>query len=143
MTTAMPFKKSNSEKEIIEIRRRLIDYIQRTTENFSLMNDRLDKIQAKVEKLPDNMSSSDDAGNVDRLHEMEFQIAQMSKEVSDIRVTVKEVAKSQKEAVKEVVKEAAKSQKEAVKEVAKRKHRRSHLNSMSLKYLLKPPSKKR
>jgi len=95
----------NHEKveEMLEIRRRLVEDIKLTNQNFAHMNDKLNKIEEKVYNLsrelsefnePKNvdlsreLSEFNEPKNVDKLNKIEFKIAEMSEEIDDIKETI-------------------------------------------------------
>ena len=82
-----PNKLSNSQEQISEMRQRLIEYVRKSTQNFSIINDRLNKIQVEVDKLSTEISGINNT-DVDNSKRMETKIAEMSEEINKINKTV-------------------------------------------------------
>lgn len=83
----------NYREQILELHQRLIEYVQKTNQNYSILNDRLNKIQIKVEKLPSKTSGTKEL-NVDRFKKMEIKMEEMSEEIIKLdimlNVTIKD-----------------------------------------------------
>lgn len=78
----------NSREQVLEMRQRLMEYIQKTTQNFAIISDRLNKIQVKVDKPSTEISGVSGSIDVDSFKKMEIKIAEMSEEINNINQTV-------------------------------------------------------
>lgn len=57
---------SNHREQISESHQRLIEYVQKITQNFSILQDRLDKIQEQVDKIPTKIAEMSE--EIDKLY---------------------------------------------------------------------------
>lgn len=78
----------DSRQQILEMRQRLMEYIKKTTQNFSIINDRLNKIQGEADKLPTEKSGVSGSIDVDSFKKMEIKIAEISEEINNLNKTV-------------------------------------------------------
>jgi uncharacterized coiled-coil DUF342 family protein len=57
---------SNHREQISESHQRLIEYVQKITQNFSILQDRLEKIQVEVDKIPTKIAEMSE--EIDKLY---------------------------------------------------------------------------
>jgi len=79
-----PNEPLNSNQQISEIRLRLTEFMQETTENFAVLNNRLNKIQAEMDKLSTEPSEIKGSVDVDSFKKMEAKVAEMSEEINQV-----------------------------------------------------------
>jgi septation ring formation regulator EzrA len=74
---------SNHREQIAELHQRLIEYIQKTTQNFSILQDRFDEIQVTVDKISTQTSKTNDQYS-SRFKKIETQMTQISDEIDKL-----------------------------------------------------------
>ena len=73
----------NHREQIAELHQRLIEYIQKTTQNFSILQDRLDRIQVNVDKISKQTSITNDQYS-SRFKKIEAKMTQISDEIDKL-----------------------------------------------------------
>lgn len=74
---------SNHREQIAELHQRLIEYIQKTTQNFSILQDRFDTIQVEVNKISTQTSITNDHYS-SRFKNIETKMTQISNEIDKL-----------------------------------------------------------
>ena len=73
--------------QILDIRQQLTKYINQTTQNFLVFNDRVNNLQTEVESLL-TQTSEIDGVDVEGFRKMETKIADMSEEITKLNEAV-------------------------------------------------------
>ena len=74
---------SNHREQITELHQRLIEYIQKTTQNFSFLQDRLDKIQVEVDEISTRTLKNNDM-SINRFKKIDMKMTQISDEIDKL-----------------------------------------------------------
>ena len=78
---------ADPKQQTLETRQRLTEFIQRTTENFAILNDKQNRVQAKMDKLSSAGSEPTETTNwadADSFKKLEAKVAEMSEEINQM-----------------------------------------------------------
>jgi len=81
-----PEKQLGFQEQLVEMCQRLIEYVEKTTQNFSILNTKLNQIQAQVDALSSQTSGSN-SHNVDS-QKMEARFVELSEDVDKLNKMV-------------------------------------------------------
>lgn len=74
---------SHPREQIVELHQRLIEYIKKTTYNFSILQDRLDQIQVTMDSISTDTSENND-NHITRFKKIETKITEISDEIDKL-----------------------------------------------------------
>lgn len=79
----------NYREQILELYKQLMEYIQKINQNHSQFNDRLNKVQDKIDDLLATTMRTKDI-DVDRFRTMETKLAEVSEDINNLKTIINE-----------------------------------------------------